>query len=89
MPWGMEPEDMINFHRQFYREFYFRPVTLARHLETINSWRDVAKYVQASNLFSFLFSQRREALVVDGEDLRQDAPSGRRAAPEEGPSRVP
>ena len=55
VPWGMEPEDMINFHRQFYREFYFRPVTLARHLETINSWRDVAKYVQASNLFSFLF----------------------------------
>ncbi|MCB9765977.1 MAG: cobalamin B12-binding domain-containing protein [Alphaproteobacteria bacterium] len=55
VPWGLEPDDLIRYHRQFYREFYFRPVTLARHLEGIESWRDVAKYVQASNLFSFLF----------------------------------
>ena len=55
VPWGLEPEDIIEYHRKFYREFYFRPVTLARHAENIRTWRDVGKYVQASNLFSFLF----------------------------------
>ena len=55
VPWGLESEDIVNFHRQFYREFYFRPITIARHLETINSWRDVYKYASASSLFSFLF----------------------------------
>lgn len=55
VPWGLEPDDIITFHRQFYREFYFRPITIARHLETIQSWRDVYKYLSASNLFSFLF----------------------------------
>lgn len=55
VPWGLEPADIISFHRQFYREFYFRPITIARHLETIQSWRDVYKYMSASNLFSFLF----------------------------------
>ena len=55
VPWGLEPDDIIGFHRKFYREFYFRPITIARHLETIKSWRDVYKYASASNLFSFLF----------------------------------
>lgn len=55
VPWGLEPEDIIEYHRKFYREFYFRPITIARHLETIQSWRDVYKYASASSLFSFLF----------------------------------
>jgi radical SAM superfamily enzyme YgiQ (UPF0313 family) len=55
VPWGMEPNDLIEAHRKFYREFYFRPITMARHLETIKSWRDVYKYASASSLFSFLF----------------------------------
>lgn len=55
VPWGLEPDDIIEFHRKFYREFYFRPITIARHLETIQSWRDVYKYASASSLFSFLF----------------------------------
>ncbi len=55
VPWGMEPDELIELHRKFYREFYFRPVTLARHAEQVKSWRDVLKYVQAGSLFSFLF----------------------------------
>ncbi|NOY26774.1 MAG: B12-binding domain-containing radical SAM protein [Oligoflexia bacterium] len=55
VPWGLEPQDLVELHRKFYREFYFRPVTLARHAEALKNWRDVAKYVQASSLFSFLF----------------------------------
>jgi len=55
VPWGMEGADLVEAHRTFYREFYYRPVTIARHLETLESWRDVGKYVQAFNLFSFLF----------------------------------
>jgi len=55
VPWGLEPRDIIDLHRRFYREFYFRPVTLARHAEYMNSWADVRKYLAASNLFTFLF----------------------------------
>ena len=55
VPWGMEPGEIIELHRRFYREFYFRPVTLARHIENVHSWADVRKYVAASNLFTFLF----------------------------------
>jgi len=55
VPWGMESADIIRFHRQFYREFYFRPQVLAKHLEEINSLQDVRKYIKASSLFSFLF----------------------------------
>lgn len=55
VPWGLEPEEVVELHRRFYREFYLRPVTLARHAEAISTWRDVGKYVQASSLFGFLF----------------------------------
>ncbi len=61
VPWGMESEDLIDAHRSFYREFYFRPETIRRHLEGIQSFRDVMKYVQASNLFSFLFYNAEKA----------------------------
>ena len=61
VPWGMEGADIIDAHRTFYREFYFRPETIKRHLEGIHSFRDVMKYVQASNLFSFLFFNAEKA----------------------------
>ena len=77
VPWGLEPEDLVELHRKFYREFYFRPVTIARHLEAIKTWRDGMKYVQASNLFSFLFfnSERptigmlKKAFASSGEGM--------------------
>lgn len=59
VPWGLEPEDIVHYHRKFYREFYFRPVTLRRHFDNIKSWRDVYKYAQAANLFGFLFFDKR------------------------------
>jgi len=65
VPWGMEPHEIIELHRRFYREFYFRPVTLARHAENMKSWADVRKYVAASSLFSFLFfNQERPSLSM-------------------------
>ena len=60
VPWGLEPEDLIELHRQFYREFYFRPVTLQRHLESVKTLRDVYKYIQAASLFSFLFFDKEK-----------------------------
>lgn len=65
VPWGLEPEDLIEFHRRFYREFYFRPVTLARHLETIRTPRDVYKYAQAAGLFTFLFYDNKLPSLSD------------------------
>ncbi len=60
VPWGMEPEDLIEAHRSFYREFYFRPITIQRHFDALSSVNDVYKYIQASNLFSFLFYNAEE-----------------------------
>jgi len=60
VPWGMEPEDLIELHRTFYREFYFRPITLQRHWDAIGSVHDLYKYAAASNLFSFLFYNAEE-----------------------------
>jgi radical SAM superfamily enzyme YgiQ (UPF0313 family) len=76
VPHGMEAADIIKFHRQFYREFYFRPVTLARHLESIKSWRDVAKYAQASSLFSFLFFNREKISLSMLKTLWSDRTDG-------------
>ncbi len=61
VPWGLESQDIIDFHRAFYREFYFRPEIMLRHLSEINSLRDVRKYVQASSLFTFLFYNAEDA----------------------------
>ena len=63
VPWGLESDDLIELHRQFYREFYLRPVTIQRHLQGIQTWRDFLKYVEAASLFSFLFfNQERPTL---------------------------
>lgn len=63
VPWGLEPEDLIELHRRFYREFYFRPVTVQRHLNSIKTWRDVYKYFQAASLFSFLFFDQEKPSI--------------------------
>ena len=55
VPWGLESDDLISLHRQFYREFYLRPATLKRHLTAIKNPHDVLKYVEAASLFGFLF----------------------------------
>lgn len=60
VPWGLEPEDLADLHRRFYREFYLRPQIMGRHLSNIRSWRDVVKYLQALNLFEFLFYNREK-----------------------------
>ena len=74
VPWGLEKDDLIELHRKFYREFYFRPVTLARHLEEIRTWRDVIKYVQAGSLFSFLFfNENKPSLWMLKEALTKAA----------------
>lgn len=59
VPWGLEADEIVELHRKFYREFYFRPVTIQRHLENIHGLRDVYKYAQAANLFGFLFFDKK------------------------------
>ncbi len=81
VPWGLEAEDLVELHRKFYREFYFRPVTLARHLENVQSWRDVAKYVQAGSLFSFLFfNENKPKLWMLKDALSRASSSGTSAS---------
>lgn len=59
VPHGLTPEDIVYYHRRFYREFYFRPVTLLRHLQGIKSGYDVKKYLSAARLFAFLFFDQK------------------------------
>lgn len=63
VPWGLEPEDIIELHRRFYREFYFRPVTLKRHLSAIKTPQDVYKYFEAAGLFAFLFFDKEKSSI--------------------------
>jgi len=59
VPWGLEPEELIELHRRFYREFYLRPSIMKWHLSTIQTPRDVAKYAQAAGLFAFLTANKQ------------------------------
>ncbi len=58
VPWGLEPEDLVHYHRKFFREFYLRPVVMRRHLGAIHSPHDVVKYLKAAGLFAFLFADK-------------------------------
>ncbi len=69
VPWGLEPDELVELHRQFYRDFYLRPWVLQQHLGTIHSVRDVIKYLEASGLFAFLFFDQK----VPGLSLIQRA----------------
>lgn len=66
-PHGLTSEDLIHYHRKFYREFYFRPVTLLRHLRGLKRGEDVVKYAKAASLFAFLFFDRRLPEFSDAE----------------------
>lgn len=77
VPWGLEADEMVDLHRKFYREFYLRPVTIARHLEQIQTWRDVLKYAQAANLFTFLFFNDKRPTVDMAKDILKKAVAGR------------
>jgi radical SAM superfamily enzyme YgiQ (UPF0313 family) len=59
IPHGLTPDDLVYYHRKFYREFYFRPITLWRHMQGIRSADDVMKYLKAARLFAFLFFDKK------------------------------
>ena len=54
VPWGLEPDELADFQRRFYRRFYLRPGTAWRHLRSIHTGRDVVKYLRALGLFVHL-----------------------------------
>ena len=72
VPWGLEPSDIVELHRRFYREFYFRPVTIQRHLSAMKSPQDVYKYFEAAGLFAFLFfDKERSSIESIGKRVRR------------------
>ncbi|MBN1335671.1 MAG: cobalamin-dependent protein [Deltaproteobacteria bacterium] len=73
VPWGLEPGDLVRYHRKFYRDFYFRPETIRRHLSTIGTPRDVMKYVQAGSLFAFLFLARKRPTLLSSDEREPEA----------------
>ena len=71
VPWGLEPDEVIELHRRFYREFYFRPVTLKRHLSAMKTPQDVYKYLEAAGLFAFLFFDKEKSSIENlGQRIR-------------------
>ena len=72
VPWGLESDDLIELHRQFYREFYLRPITIKRHVQGIQTWRDFLKYVEAASLFSFLFFNQERPTIRMFKDVISD-----------------
>lgn len=59
VPSGLTRESMDRLYRSFYRSFYFRPITIWRHLRMIKSWHDVVRYGRALSLIIRMFVRRR------------------------------
>ncbi len=54
VPWGLDPEDLVQLQRLFYRRFYLRPATVRRHLRSIRTRRDLARYLEGGRLSAHL-----------------------------------
>ncbi len=67
VPHGMSADDLVRYHRRFYREFYLRPETLWRHLKAIESLSDVTKYLKAAHLSLFLIMPPRTSTAREQE----------------------
>lgn len=55
VPKGLTRERLNELHAAFYREFYFRPVVMWRHLRMLRSLNDVARYSRALALIFTMF----------------------------------
>lgn len=58
-PNGMTESELKELHARFYREFYFRPSVIWRHLKMIRHWSDCTRYARALSLMIKMFVKKR------------------------------
>jgi len=54
IPNGMTEEQLVKLHRQFYREFYWRPKNLWRQFKKILNWNTFVNYIKCLDLIYYL-----------------------------------
>ncbi|MFH2021107.1 MAG: radical SAM protein [archaeon] len=50
VPKGLTKKKLQYYWKQMYREFYFRPITLWRHLKQIRNWTAVKRYLRGAKV---------------------------------------
>ena len=61
IPHGMTSEELDRLYRTFYRRFYFRPVTIRRHLRMFKSWRDIRRFFRGGRILVDMTIPRRRS----------------------------
>lgn len=62
VPRGMTADELQELHRRFYRDFYFRPAVIRRHLSMVRTFADVGRYARALSLMINMFVRKRRKL---------------------------
>jgi anaerobic magnesium-protoporphyrin IX monomethyl ester cyclase len=59
VPNGLSRERLEALHKKFYRDFYFRPATVWRHLRMLRSLEDVRRFARAGLILAGMFKPTR------------------------------
>ncbi|MCE1247798.1 MAG: B12-binding domain-containing radical SAM protein [Firmicutes bacterium] len=54
VPKGLTEEDLVKYHRRFYREFYWRPEILLRQFGKVLNFNTFFNYIKCANLIIYL-----------------------------------
>jgi anaerobic magnesium-protoporphyrin IX monomethyl ester cyclase len=56
IPNGLTREKLDALYRKFYRDFYFRPITVWRHLKMLKNFNDLKRFVRAVPILASMLS---------------------------------
>lgn len=54
VPNGLTREDLLYYHKKFYRSFYWRPCTILRQLKKVSHWATLMNYLRCLDLIFYL-----------------------------------
>ncbi len=54
IPYGLTREDLLYYHKKFYRSFYWRPSTILRQLKKVSHWATLMNYLRCLDLIFYL-----------------------------------
>jgi radical SAM superfamily enzyme YgiQ (UPF0313 family) len=54
VPHGLTREDLLFYHKEFYRRFFWRPITIKRQLAKVSHWATLWNYIRCLDLILYL-----------------------------------
>ena len=61
LPNGLTKERLEELHKKFYRDFYFRPATVWRHMKMLRGLEDVRRFARAGKILAGMFGSSKAA----------------------------